>query len=186
MVPELRTARLTLRGWRPEDREPFAALNADPCVMRHIAGGGPLGREASDALLGRLEAHWAAHGFGLWAVEVRATGALAGFAGLAIPAFLPSVLPAVEVGWRLARGQWGRGYATEAAGAAVAHGFATLGLAQVLAIVEPANARSIRVAEKLGMRLAGRRRRPDLGTALLVYARAAEAAGAQDAGKRSG
>jgi RimJ/RimL family protein N-acetyltransferase len=169
VVPELQTPRLLLRAWRPEDRKAFAAMNADQDVMRHIADGRPLDRVASDALLARLQAHWDEHGFGLWAAEVRATGALAGFAGLAIPSFLPSVLPAVEVGWRLARDHWGQGYATEGARAAVDHGLGALGLAQVIAIVHPANARSIRVAEKLGMRPMGRRRRPDVGTELLVF-----------------
>ena len=128
MAGELETARLRLRAWRAEDRAPFAAMNADAEVMRHIGDGRPLDRAASDALLGRLERHWGEHGFGLWAAEVRATGALAGFVGLAIPSFLPSVLPAVEVGWRLGREHWGRGYATEGARAAVDHGLGTLGL----------------------------------------------------------
>jgi RimJ/RimL family protein N-acetyltransferase len=150
MAAELETPRLRLRAWRPEDRAPFAALNADREVMRFIGDGRPLDRAASDALLGRLEAHWREHGFGLWAAEVRETRALAGFVGLAIPSFLPSVLPAVEVGWRLARVHWGRGYATEGARAALGHGLGTLGLAQILSIVHPGNARSIRVAEKLG------------------------------------
>ena len=115
---------------------------------------------------------------------MRATGALAGFVGLAIPSFLPSVLPAVEVGWRLGREHWGQGYATEGARAAVAHGLGALGLAQVLSIVHPANARSIRVAEKLGMRPAGRRRRPDLGTELLVFTTARPEVAPRDPGAR--
>jgi RimJ/RimL family protein N-acetyltransferase len=183
VVPELRTPRLLLRAWRPEDREPFAAMNADADVMRHIADGRPLDRAASDALLARLVDHWDRHGFGLWAAEVRATGAPAGFVGLAIPSFLPSVLPAVEVGWRLSREHWGHGYATEGARAAVDHGLGTLGLAQVLAIIDPANARSIRVAGRLGMRPMGRRRRADLGSELLVFT---TAPAAQRAGKRPG
>ena len=169
MAGELETARLRLRSWRAADRGPFAALNADPGVMRHIADGRPLDGAASDALLARLQEHWRRHGFGLWAAEVRATGALAGFVGLAIPSFLPSVLPAVEVGWRLGREHWGHGYATEGARAAVDHGLGALGLAQVLSIIHPDNARSIRVAERLGMRRAGRRRHPHLGAELLVF-----------------
>jgi RimJ/RimL family protein N-acetyltransferase len=169
VVPELQTSRLLLRAWRTEDREPFAAISADPEVMRHIGDGRPLDRTASDVLLVRLGEHWERHGFGLWAAEVRATGALAGFVGLAIPSFLPSVLPAVEAGWRLGREHWGQGYATEGGRAAVDHGLGSLGLAQVISIIDPANAASIRVAEKLGMRPAGRRRRPDLGKDLLVY-----------------
>jgi RimJ/RimL family protein N-acetyltransferase len=177
MAAELETPRLRLRAWRPSDRAPFAALNADRAVMRFIGDGRPLDRAASDALLGRLEAHWREHGFGLWAAELRDTGALAGFVGLAIPSFLPSVLPAVEVGWRLAREHWGRGYATEGARAALGHGLGTLGLAQILSIVHPGNARSIRVAEKLGMRPMGRRPIPG-GPQLRVYTTAPRPAAA--------
>jgi RimJ/RimL family protein N-acetyltransferase len=146
------TERLLLRRWRPEDAEPFAAINADAEVMRFIGDGRPAGRTASDDLLRRIEDEWETRGHGLWAVQERAApGTLLGFCGLAVPAFLPQVLPAVEVGWRLARDAWGRGIATEAARAAVADGFARLGLAEILAIVHPDNARSLRVTEKLGM-----------------------------------
>lgn len=147
------TDRLLLRRWRPGDREPFAAINADPEVMRFIGTGAVLGRGLSDDLVARFEREWEERGFGLWAVSVRddPEERLLGFCGLTVPMFLPSVLPAVEVGWRLAREAWGRGYATEAARAAVAFGFAEGVAEEILAIVDPGNERSLRVCAKLGM-----------------------------------
>jgi RimJ/RimL family protein N-acetyltransferase len=147
------TDRLVLRRWRVEDREPFAAINADPEVMRFIGSGVILGPALSDDLVARFEREWDARGFGLWALSARddPEERLLGFCGLTVPMFLPSVLPAVEVGWRLARGAWGRGYATEAAQAALAFGFEEQGLAEILAIVDPENERSLRVCAKLGM-----------------------------------
>ena len=162
MAVTLETERLLLRPWRAaDDLPPFAALNADPQVMRWIAPNRPLEPDEIAALLERIEDHWREHGHGLWAVQPRGGGATCiGFAGLAIPSFLPEVLPAVEVGWRLDRAWWGRGLATEAARAAVAHGFDALGLRSVIAIVDAGNARSLRVADKLGMRRGADRLHP--------------------------
>ncbi len=147
------TDRLVLRRWRAEDREPFAAINADPEVMRFIGTGAVLGRGLSDDLIVRFEREWEERGFGLWALSARddVEERLLGFCGLTVPMFLPSVLPAVEVGWRLAREAWGRGYATEAARAAVAFGFEEHAIEEILAIVDPENERSLRVCAKLGM-----------------------------------
>jgi RimJ/RimL family protein N-acetyltransferase len=153
----VRTDRLLLRRWCPEDAEPFAALNADPEVMRFIGGGRSLARAESDALLERFEGEWDERGFGLWAVEEHAApGVLLGFCGLTVPSFLPAVLPAVEVGWRLARPAWGRGLATEAARASLSWGWEHLAMREVISIVDPRNERSLRVCAKLGMT-----RRPD-------------------------
>lgn len=146
---ELRTERLLLRRWRADDRAPFAALNADPRVVELLPG--PLSRADSDALASRIEAHFAARGFGLWAVEVPGEIPFAGFVGLAVPAFEAAFTPCVEVGWRLAAACWGRGYATEAARAALDFGFARLGLAEIVSFTVPANVRSRRVMERLGM-----------------------------------
>jgi RimJ/RimL family protein N-acetyltransferase len=148
------TDRLLLRRWRAEDREPLAAINADPEVMRFIGTGAVLGRGLSDDLVVRFEREWRERGFGLWAVAALddPDERLLGFCGLTVPTFLPSVLPAVEIGWRFARAAWGSGYATEAARAAVAFGFAPeRGIEEILAIVDPLNERSLRVCEKLGM-----------------------------------
>jgi RimJ/RimL family protein N-acetyltransferase len=161
-VPVVETERLRLRPWRAADDLPaLAALNADAEVMRWVAPNRPLRADESAALLERIEDHWRAHGYGLWAVEPRADSAgCIGFTGLAVPSFLPEVLPAVEVGWRLDRAWWGRGLATEAAAASIAYGFETLGLRSVVSIIDAGNERSLRVAEKLGMRPAPDRLHP--------------------------
>ncbi|MEA2284619.1 MAG: hypothetical protein QOJ21_662 [Solirubrobacteraceae bacterium] len=148
----LTTARLRLRRWRPaEDADAFAALNADPAVMRYIPPFRPLTRTESDDLLTRLARHWEQHGHGLWVVDELDGAPCIGFAGLAVPAFLPAVLPAVEVGWRLGPRWWGRGLATEAGSASIGHARDVLGLASVVSIIDEHNAASLRVAEKLGM-----------------------------------
>ena len=133
----------------PADREPFAALNADPVVMEHFPG--TLSRAESDAFVEMIEAHFATHGFGLWAVELPDRAPFLGFVGLSVPRFDAHFTPAVEVGWRLAREFWGAGYATEAARAAVADGFKTFGLEEIVSFTVPANVRSIAVMERLGM-----------------------------------
>lgn len=146
---ELQTDRLRLRRWLPADREPFAALNADPQVTRYL--GGPLSREESDALAARIEAHFEQRGFGLWAVEIRGGAPFAGFIGLAVPRFEARFTPCVEIGWRLAAEHWGQGYASEGARAALAFGFESLGLEEIVSFTAPANLLSRRVMEKIGM-----------------------------------
>ena len=149
------TERLRLRPWRAADDLPaLAALNADAEVMRWVAPNRPLRADESAALLERIEDHWRAHGYGLWAVEPRADSAgCIGFAGLAVPSFLPEVLPAVEVGWRLDRAWWGRGLATEAARAIADHAFATLPVDRLICLVDPGNEASRAVATRIGMTL---------------------------------
>jgi RimJ/RimL family protein N-acetyltransferase len=152
--PSVETERLLLRPWRPaEDGDALAALNADPAVMRWVTPNRPLRPEESAELLDRIVRHWDEHGFGLWALVPREEPwACIGFAGLAIPSFLPAVLPAVEVGWRLAPQWWGRGLATEAARASVDYGFERLGLRSIVSIIDARNDRSLAVAARLGMR----------------------------------
>jgi len=145
----LTTARLTLRRWRPSDREPFARMNADPEVMRYMVR--PLTNEESDAFIDRAERHFDDHGFGLWAVEVSTQGSFIGYVGLSIPRFEAHFMPAVEVGWRLDRPHWGNGYATEAARAAMTDGFERIGLKEIVSFTVPVNLRSIAVMERLGM-----------------------------------
>jgi RimJ/RimL family protein N-acetyltransferase len=151
-VTTLTTPRLVLRPWRPDDLDELAAIYGDPEVMRYIRDGSTQDREQTAASLEKLSAAWAEQGFGLFAVEVRATGVLAGWAGLAVPTFLPEVMPAVEIGWRLGRPFWGYGYATEAARAALRFGFVERDLHRIIRIRHVDNARSGRVMEKLGLR----------------------------------
>jgi RimJ/RimL family protein N-acetyltransferase len=148
-VPELRTPRLLLRCWRDSDRAPFAALNADPEVMAHFPE--PLTRERSDHMIDLIEAEFARNDFGLWAVEVVATGRFIGFTGINEVAFAAHFTPAVEVGWRLARDAWGYGYATEAARAALSYGFDVAGLDEIVSFTSVTNLRSQAVMRRLGM-----------------------------------
>lgn len=145
----IESGELRLRRWRPSDAAAFAALNADPEVMRHFPA--PLDRAASDALMARIEQHFQQHGFGAWALEIDATTAFAGFVGLSVPSFEAHFLPGVEIGWRLAPAYWGRGYVTRAARAALAYGFETLDLKEIVSFTVPANQRSWRVMQRLGM-----------------------------------
>jgi RimJ/RimL family protein N-acetyltransferase len=145
----VRTERLVLRRWRAEDREPFARLNADPEVMRHFRS--TLDRSASDLFAERIETEFEERALGLWAVEVVGEAPFAGFVGLHHAVFPAHFTPSVEIGWRLARPHWGRGYATEGARAALADGFDRLGLAEVVSLTAPANTRSRAVMERLGM-----------------------------------
>lgn len=147
--PQLATPRLLLRGWRPSDREPFAAINADPEVMEHFPA--PLGRAESDELVDSIEAGFERDGFGLWAVELRKGSGLIGFTGLAVPSFEAPFTPAVEVGWRLARPAWGHGYATEAARASLDFGFEQRDLPEIVSFTSVGNRRSRAVMERLGM-----------------------------------
>jgi RimJ/RimL family protein N-acetyltransferase len=148
--PRLRTERLVLRRWEPRDLAPFAALNGDPATMRFFPE--PLTREASDDLVRRIEVGFERHGMGHWAVELAATGTFVGAIGLSLVQSVLPFAPAVEVGWRLDRHHWGRGYATEAAGAALRHAFEDRGTHEVVAFTAAVNAPSRAVMERLGMR----------------------------------
>jgi RimJ/RimL family protein N-acetyltransferase len=145
----LKTDRLLLRSWRVDDRDAFAALNADPEVMHDL--GGPLTRRASDAKLERYRATFEQHGFSRWAIE-DGHGAFVGYAGVKPAAFDHPLAPHFEIGWRLARPAWGKGYATEAARAALDDVFTRVGLDEVLAYTAIDNLRSQAVMERLGLR----------------------------------
>lgn len=140
-MEELRTARVLLRGWTDDDLEPFAAMCADPVVMAHFPA--TLTRAESETTVARVRAHFAEHGYGLWAVEV--DGVFAGWTGLQWSEVTGT--RELEIGWRLAHDFWGRGLATEAAGAALAYG-----LEQVCRVVSVTNERSWRLMERIGMR----------------------------------
>ncbi|TMJ21644.1 MAG: GNAT family N-acetyltransferase [Alphaproteobacteria bacterium] len=147
----LRTARLSLRPWREEDRSAFAALNADPDVTWDL--GGPLSRADSDAKFDRYVATFERHGFSRWAIE-DSQQAFVGYAGVMPSSGEHPLGPHAEMGWRLVRPAWGKGYATEAARAAIADGFSRVGLAEMLAYTSANNVRSQGVMARLGLRRA--------------------------------
>ena len=152
MPEQLSTERLLMRRWRPEDLGPFAQMNADPEVMEFFPG--LLSRVDSDALAARADAHIAEHGWGLWALEVAAgedRGRFAGFTGLAVPSFEAAFTPCVEIGWRLPRWAWGRGYAAEAARAALQVAFTEVELPEVVSFTSAVNERSQAVMRRIGM-----------------------------------
>jgi RimJ/RimL family protein N-acetyltransferase len=149
-MTELTTDRLLLRQWKDSDREPYAALNADPAVMEHFPN--VMTRADSDTMVDRISAALDERGFGFWAVEVRQTGQFIGFTGLSVPSFeAPFKTPCVEIGWRLAKDAWGNGYATEAARASLAYGFGPAGLDEVISFTATTNKPSQRVMERIGM-----------------------------------
>lgn len=145
-IPCITTERLVLRGFEAHDFEAYAAIMADPAVTRYLGDGQPLERVDAWRQLALVVGHWALRGFGLWAVQERDTGALAGRVGC----FEPEGWPGFELGYVLARPFWGRGYATEAARAALEYARAVLGRVRVISLIQPGNAASIRVAERLG------------------------------------
>lgn len=149
MTDSLTTARLLLRRWRDSDRQPFSDLNADRRVMEFMPG--VLQREASDELVDRVERHFERHNFGLFAAELRETQTFIGFVGLAVPSFDAPFMPSVEIGWRLAAEHWGKGLATEGAREVLRYAFETVGLNEIVSFTVPANRRSRRVMEKIGM-----------------------------------
>jgi RimJ/RimL family protein N-acetyltransferase len=149
LPPTLVTARLILRPWRQDDWAPFAALNADPEVMEHFPG--CLDRARSDEVAAKIGERLLERGFGFWAAEAPGVSPFIGFIGLSRPMFQAHFTPCVEVGWRLARQYWGRGYATEGASAALRFAFEQLRLEEVVSYTVPANWRSRRVMERLGM-----------------------------------
>jgi RimJ/RimL family protein N-acetyltransferase len=145
----IRTERLVMRRWRDTDRDPYAALNADPEVMRYFPA--PLNRAESNASVDRIEDLFDAQGFGLWALEVAATGEFIGFTGLhPMPDGVPGA-GGMEVGWRLARQAWHKGFATEAASAAVEVAFAGAGLAELWSMTSVLNRPSQAVMLRIGM-----------------------------------
>ena len=148
----LETERLRLRMFRDDDLDAYARIVADPEVMRYLADGQTLDRIGAWRQMAMILGHWTLRGYGLWAVEERATGALIGRIGC----YNPEGWPGFEVGWVLARSSWGKGYATEGARRAIDYAFRELRQQHVISLIYPANAPSIRVAERIGEKLEGR------------------------------
>jgi len=180
-VPHLETRRLILRAWRRDDAAAYMRIVADEEVMRHIGTGWRyrVKRLAAAALarlsdvearraIARMRRHWRTRGFGEWAVEDKATGTLLGQVGFVHHADWRADRSRVEVGWMLTRSAWGRGFASEAATAALAHGFDTLALERIVSITRPENVRSERVMQRIGLAPVGRTRWK--GGAVIWYA----------------
>jgi RimJ/RimL family protein N-acetyltransferase len=168
VADELLTARLRLRRWTSEDSGRLAEVFAKPEVWQFPFGRG-FNVEETRAFLAHRIAEQATGGWAEWATEHRDSGRLIGYIGLSVPHFLPEVMPTVEVGWRLDPDAWGQGLATEGARAALAHGFSSPDLHEVVSIFEPQNAASGRVMERLGMRFDRDTVHPTRGLALRVY-----------------
>lgn len=150
-IPRLLTDRLELRALKPRDFDAYAMMMADPEVTRYLGAGQPLDRTDAWRQFAMLVGHWELLGFGTWAVEDRATRVFMGRIGC----FQPEGWPGFEIGYTLARPFWGRGYAREGTRAALTWAHETLGRTDVISVIRPENAGSIRVAESLGARLDG-------------------------------
>lgn len=146
IIPSITTERLVLRGFEPRDVEPYMAMMADPEVTRFLADGRPLSRPDAWRQLAMFAGHWTLKGFGVWAVEERATGTLLGRIGC----MEPEGWPDFEIAYTLARPAWGHGFAREGAAAALDYARETLARRDIISIIRPANAGSIRVATSLG------------------------------------
>jgi RimJ/RimL family protein N-acetyltransferase len=144
-APTLETERLILREWRESDLDAHAAMSADPEVERFLSG--PLDRATAWRSMAFHVGHWVLRGYGNWAVELKDGGEMIGRVGL----WNPEGWFGVELGWKLARHAWGFGYATEAGQAGLEWAFAQLDVDEVISVIAPANERSLRVAERLGM-----------------------------------
>ncbi|WP_017316301.1 GNAT family N-acetyltransferase [Mastigocladopsis repens] len=151
-IPQLETQRLLLRGFREEDLGAYAEMCSNADVMRYIAAGKPLSREESWRNMAMIVGHWQLRGYGMWAVEERSSGEMIGRIGC----WQPEGWPGFEIGWTLRRGYWGRGFATEAAKAAMDYAFGNLQQSHVISLIRPENAPSIRVAQKLGEKPQGK------------------------------
>jgi len=148
---DVETERLRLSRLRTSDLDELARVFAKPEVWEFPLGRGLTGEETERFLERQIEL-WSTSGFGLWLATDRRSDRAIGFVGLSVPRFMPAILPAIEVGWRLDPAFWGRGYATEGASAALDQAFGTLGLETVCSLPQTANPRSMRVAERLGMK----------------------------------
>jgi RimJ/RimL family protein N-acetyltransferase len=153
-IPQLRTERLIMRGFREEDLDEWAAISADGEVTQWVGDPDGLSKEDAWRRMAYFLGHWELRGCGQWALVEQDTGELVGRAGL----LYPEGWPGLEVGWLVARSRWGRGYAPEAGRAALDWAHSALGAEHVISLIEDENERSARVAEKLGMKVEGRTR----------------------------
>ncbi len=145
----LQTERLLIRPWQDSDRPAFAEMSADPEAMKYL--GGIWDEATSDGFIDRCIAHLSDHGFGVCALEIKQKNTLIGFAGLKKVSFKANFTPAIEIGWRLGKPYWNKGYATEAATEILTYAFHQLGIKEVISYVTPQNKASLKVMHKLGM-----------------------------------
>jgi RimJ/RimL family protein N-acetyltransferase len=145
-IPDLNTDRLLMRGFAPGDFEAYAAMMAHPEVTQYLMDGRPLSRAEAWRQMAMFLGHWTLRGFGVWAVEERATGQFVGRIGC----LEPEGFPAFEIAYTLTRSAWGRGYAREGAARALQYARETLNRTEIASIIRPANTASIRVAQSLG------------------------------------
>ncbi|MFC8916492.1 GNAT family N-acetyltransferase [Streptomyces sp. NPDC047821] len=169
-MTEILTPRLLLRRWHDDDLVPMADIDADPEVMRWIGDGSVRDLEETAEDIERWEEEWDEEGFGLFAVELLASGELIGFAGLSVPEYLPEVLPAAEIVFRLGRPFWGQGYASEAAHAVLEFALQDRGLERVVGVARLGNSAAENVMRKLGMAPERETTHPVLGVPLHVHA----------------
>ncbi|MFC8588421.1 GNAT family N-acetyltransferase [Streptomyces sp. NPDC057217] len=169
-MTEIRTPRLLLRRWSDDDLVPLSEINADPEVMRWIGDGSVRDPDDTAGDIERYEEEWDEEGFGLFAVELLASGELIGFAGLSVPEHLPEAAHEIEIGWRLGRQFWGQGYASEAAHAVLEWALQDRGLDRVVAVTHLSDAASENVVAKLGMKAERELDHPVLGVPLRVHA----------------
>lgn len=168
-MTEIRTPRLLLRRWHDDDLAPMADINADPQVMRWTDDGSVRDVDSTAQDIERWEEEWDEEGFGIFAVELLASGELAGFTGLSVPGFLPQVLPAVAISWRLGSQFWGQGYASEAAHATLEFALQDRGLDRVISISRLGDDASENVIRKLGMAPEHETTHPAYGFELRVH-----------------
>ncbi|MFE3166076.1 GNAT family N-acetyltransferase [Streptomyces sp. NPDC059224] len=169
-MTEIRTPRLLLRRWQDDDLAPMADINADPRVMRWIDDGSVRDLDRTAQAMELWEEEWDEEGFGLFAVELLASGELAGVTGLSVPWYLPEVLPAVAISWQFGTPFWGQGYASEAAHATLEFALQDRGLDRVVSIIRAGDDASESVIRKLGMALERETVHPVHGYPLRVHA----------------
>ena len=150
MTTIIETERLILRTWKKEDAEAYFQINQDPKVIEFLRG--PLTMEQVNDFIPAVNSHGDKRGYTLWAACLKETGELMGFIGLNYTDWESHFTPAVEVGWRLGSQFWGKGYATEGAKASLDYGFKKCGLKEIVSFTVPANVRSLRVMEKIGLK----------------------------------
>ena len=166
--PSLETERLLLRPLEPADLDDLAALHAEESFW-HFPFGRGLTRDETRTFIERQIDSYDTSGVGMLAAVERRTGALTGWIGLAIPHWLPEVLPALEVGWRLGRRWWGRGLATEGGAASIRDGFERLGLDEIISSYDPDNAASGAVMDRLGLRFRRQISHPEQGNTVHLH-----------------